>query len=123
MDQVERAVERFGASVAPVDKIHEAEVDIYAPCALGGVITEATATEVRARAVAGAANNQLATPEAGFILARRGILFAPDYVMNAGGIISGLEATNSMPGRRRVDFPRLGASRSEARRGGQECVS
>src|SRR3546814_12438360 len=51
MDQVERAVERFGASVAPVDKIHEAEVDIYAPCALGGVITEATATEVRARAV------------------------------------------------------------------------
>src|SRR3546814_7277611 len=48
-------------------------------------------------------NNQLATPEAGFILARRGILFAPDYVMNAGGIISGLEATNSMPGRSRVD--------------------
>src|SRR3546814_14364273 len=65
---------------------------------------------VRARAVAGAANNQLATPEAGFILARRGILFAPDYVMNAGGIISGLEATNSMPGRSRVDFPRLGDS-------------
>src|SRR3546814_15337885 len=55
-------------------------------------------------------NNQLATPEAGFILARRGILFAPDYVMNAGGIISGLEATNSMPGRSRVDFPRLGDS-------------
>src|SRR3546814_16436602 len=105
MDQVERAVERFGASVAPVDKIHEAEVDIYAPCALGGVITEATATEVRARAVAGAANNKLATPEAGFILARRGILFAPDYVMNAGGILSGLEA------------------RSEERRVGKESVS
>src|SRR3546814_12607347 len=65
---------------------------------------------VRARAVAGAANNQLATPAAGFILARRGILFAPDYVMNAGGIISGLEATNSMPGRSRADFPRLGDS-------------
>lgn len=107
MDQVERAAERFGASVAPVERIHEAEVDIYAPCALGGVITEATATEVRARAVAGAANNQLATPEAGAILARRGILFAPDYVMNAGGIISGLEATNSMPGRSRIDFPSL----------------
>lgn len=106
-DQVERAVEQFAASAAPVDRIHEAEVDIYAPCALGGVITEATATEVRARAVAGAANNQLATPEAGAILARRGILFAPDYVLNAGGIISGLEATNSMPGRSKVDFPRL----------------
>ncbi|MHA4836401.1 Leu/Phe/Val dehydrogenase [Sphingopyxis sp. MSC1_008] len=106
-DQVERAVERFGATVAPIDKIHEAEVDIYAPCALGGVITEATANEVRARAVAGAANNQLATPEAGATLARRGILFAPDYVLNAGGIISGLEATNGMPGRSKVDFPSL----------------
>src|SRR3546814_20762768 len=58
MDQVERAVERFGASVAPVDKIHEAAVDIYAPCALGGVITEATPTDIRARARAGAANTQ-----------------------------------------------------------------
>lgn len=100
-------MEQFGASVAPVDKIHEAEVDIYVPCALGGVTTEVTATQVRARAVAGAANNQLATPEAGAILAERGILFAPDYVLNAGGIISGLEATYTMPGRSRVDFPPL----------------
>jgi len=106
-DQVARAVERFGASVEHVDRIHAADVDIYAPCALGGVITEASTKEIRARAVAGAANNQLATPAAGAALARRGILFAPDYVLNAGGIISGLDATNTMPGRSAVAFPPL----------------
>lgn len=106
-DREDRAVEQLGATVAPLDRIHEADVDIYMPCALGGVITETTANEIRARAVAGAANNQLAAPEAGAILARRDILFAPDYVLNAGGIISGLEATYDMPGRRRVDFPGL----------------
>ena len=90
-----------------MNKIHEADVDIYVPCALGGVITEVSANEIRARAVAGAANNQLATTEAGAILARRGILFAPDYIVNAGGIISGLEATCTMPGRSRIDFPPL----------------
>src|SRR3546814_16809524 len=104
MDQVERAVERFGASVAPVDKIHEAEVDIYAPCALGGVITEATATEVRARAVVGAANNQLATPEAGIILERRGNLFATESVMNEGGSLTGLKATAHTHGANGGDF-------------------
>lgn len=114
-EQVQRAVEQLGAAVAPIDSIHEAEVDIYAPCALGGVITEASATEVRAKAVAGAANNQLATPEAGAILARRGILYAPDYVLNAGGIISGLEATYTMPGRSRVDFPPLQESLAQIR--------
>jgi len=72
------------------------------PCALGGIITESSAGEISASAVAGAANNQLASPAAGEVLARRDIVFAPDYVMNAGGIISGLEAANHMPGRPQV---------------------
>lgn len=98
-EPVERAQRAFGAQVADIGRIHEAEVDIYAPCALGGVITTRSAGEIRARAVAGAANNQLETPQAGAALAARGILFAPDYVLNAGGIISGLEAATRMPGR------------------------
>lgn len=96
---VDRAVAKFGASVASPQTIHIAEADIYSPCALGGVITERTALAIRARAVAGAANNQLASRKAGEALAARGILFAPDYVINAGGVISGLEEYFKMPGR------------------------
>ncbi|WP_162806197.1 Leu/Phe/Val dehydrogenase [Sphingosinicella terrae] len=100
-DLVQAAADRLGATpCAPAD-IHRADVEIFAPCALGGVVTPQTAEEIRARAVAGSANNQLASPEAGAALASRGILFAPDYVINAGGIISGLEATSRMPGRAR----------------------
>ena len=106
-EPVERAVAQFGAVKTSTDRIHEAEVDIYAPCALGGVISERTAGEIRALAVAGSANNQLATPAAGAALAARGILFAPDYVINAGGIISGVEATSRMPGRAKVAFAPL----------------
>jgi len=107
-DVVERAVRDFGATSLPTQTIHCAEVDIYAPCALGGVITEEAVGEIRARAVAGAANNQLATPRAGVMLAERGILFAPDFVINAGGIISGLEAASRMPGRKPVELAPLG---------------
>jgi len=98
-ENIDRAVAQFGASVASPQTIHAAEVDIYSPCALGGVITEHSAQAIRARAVAGAANNQLASRQAGEALAARGILFAPDYVINAGGIISGLEEYFKMPGR------------------------
>jgi len=104
-DRVQQAIVRFGARAVPPERIHAEQVDIYAPCALGGIVTERSASEISAGAVAGAANNQLATADAGQRLARRGILFAPDYVINAGGIIAGLEATNAMPGRARLDFP------------------
>lgn len=104
-DQVERAVQQFGAATAPPERIHAEAVDIYAPCALGGVINLDSVPEIRASAVAGAANNQLASAEAGERLAARDILFAPDYVVNAGGIISGLAAASAMPGRARLDFP------------------
>jgi len=105
-ERVERAVVLFGARTAHPDDVHRSEVDIFCPCALGGVITEESAGQIQARAVAGAANNQLASPTAGQALAARGILYAPDYVINAGGIISGLEEYLKMPGRSgRVDAP------------------
>jgi leucine dehydrogenase len=106
-EAAERAVHDFGATRLPSEMIHRAEVDIYAPCALGGVITESSAAEIRAKAVAGAANNQLASPQAGAVLAERSILFAPDFVLNAGGLISGLEAASNMPGRNRIQVAPL----------------
>jgi leucine dehydrogenase len=105
-EQVERAVARFGARAVDPEDVHRSDVDIYCPCALGGVITEESASQIRARAVAGAANNQLASPQAGQALAARGILYAPDYVINAGGIISGMEEYLKIPGRSgKVDDP------------------
>ena len=73
--------------VAPSELLY-AEVDVLAPCALGNVLTSATIPRIRAKIIAGAANNQLATAADGARLAERGILYAPDYVINAGGIIS-----------------------------------
>lgn len=111
--RVERAIAELDARPCETDDIHRTEADILCPCALGGIITTQTAGEIRARAVAGAANNQLDSPAAGIALAKNGILYAPDFVINAGGIISGLEEYLKMPGRTgHVDTPlpvRLGA--------------
>ena len=85
---LERAKTEFGALIVEPDVIHAAAADIYAPCALGGAISEATLPDIRASIIAGAANNQLATPEMGEACRQRGILYAPDYVVNAGGIIN-----------------------------------
>ncbi len=86
-DSVLRAVKELGATAVDPATIHAEEVDIYAPCALGGAINEKSIEEIKAPVIAGAANNQLETPEMGQELRRRGILYAPDYVINAGGII------------------------------------
>jgi valine dehydrogenase (NAD+) len=64
-----------------------ADIDVYAPCALGGALNDDTVPALRAKVVAGAANNQLAHPGIEKLLAERGILYAPDYVVNAGGVI------------------------------------
>lgn len=77
----------LGAETAAPEEILDAECDVLAPCALGGAITEALARRLRCKAVAGAANNQLASLEAGRILHQRGIFYAPDYAINAGGLI------------------------------------
>lgn len=109
-DRVDQAVAELGAIADRPDAIHAADVDVFVPCALGGGITERSAREIRAQAVAGAANNQLATASAGEILAERDILFAPDYVINAGGVISGLQALNTIPGREQYAVPPLDES-------------
>lgn len=77
-----------GADVAGVNEVCGVKADILAPCALGGVFNATTIAKVKARIVCGAANNQLATEEDGVRLAERGVLYAPDCVVNAGGIIN-----------------------------------
>src|SRR5437016_8006596 len=88
VDAVARAVRDFGVDTAEPDKIHAEDCDILAPCALGAVIRDDTIPSLKCRVVAGAANNQLAAPEHGEQLAELGILYAPDYIINAGGIIN-----------------------------------
>lgn len=109
-EAVAAAVARFDAEPMSTDDIHRAGVDVFCPCALGGGLTEATVGEVRAAAVAGAANNQLASPAAGERLAARQILFAPDYVMNAGGIISGILGRSRAAGQGKGQLPPLDES-------------
>jgi glutamate dehydrogenase/leucine dehydrogenase len=82
------AVARFGAEVVAVEKIHALECDIYAPCAMGGVLSATTIPELRCAAVVGSANNQLADADAAGLLARAGVLYVPDFVANAGGLIN-----------------------------------
>lgn len=84
---IEQAIKSFGATPAEPEAIYDADADIFAPCALGAAINERTLPRLKAGIIAGAANNQLATPAQGVELQRRGILYAPDYVINAGGII------------------------------------
>lgn len=79
---------QMGVKVVNPDAIYDTECDIFAPCALGGVINSETVDRLRCRIVAGGANNQLATPEDGEELHRRGIVYAPDFLINAGGIIN-----------------------------------
>jgi leucine dehydrogenase len=78
----------IGAQTATVDEIMSVEADIFSPNALGAILTEASVAALRVKAVAGGANNQLATGSEGQTLKDRGILYAPDYVINAGGIIN-----------------------------------
>ena len=82
-----RARQELGASALSPEAIYAAEVDVFAPCAMGAVLNDETIPQLRASIVAGAANNQLAEVRHGSELMRRGILYAPDYVINAGGII------------------------------------
>ncbi len=84
---VERAVAELGATAVAADAIYDLDVDVFCPCAMGAVINDETLARLRAPVVAGAANNQLATPAHGLALHQRGVLYAPDYVLNAGGII------------------------------------
>lgn len=97
--RVAAAKERIGVVVVPPEDILRAEVDVFAPCAIGGVLDEATANALRARAVIGGANRVLASEAAGVLLARRGVAYAPDFVVNAGAVIRGAwHALRGRPG-------------------------
>jgi leucine dehydrogenase len=82
------AADKLGARWTSPDRALTAEVDVLAPCALGGILNEESVPRLQAPVIAGAANNQLADDSVADLLARRGILWAPDFVANAGGIIN-----------------------------------
>ena len=84
----QRACDEFNAVAVPVESVLAQDVDVVAPCALGAILNARSIPQLRARVVAGAANNQLAEDQDGAALQLAGILYAPDYVLNAGGIIS-----------------------------------
>lgn len=86
-ERLVNAQEALGATVVAPQEILTLPVDVIAPCAMGAAINDESLPDIRARIIAGAANNQLAREELGNLLHKRGICYAPDYVINAGGII------------------------------------
>ncbi|MCP3025746.1 branched-chain amino acid dehydrogenase [Halobacillus sp. A5] len=87
-EAVQKAVEDFGAQAVGIDEIYGVECDIYAPCALGATINDETIPQLKAKVIAGAANNQLKETKHGDILHEKGVIYTPDYVINAGGVIN-----------------------------------
>ena len=86
-DNVDRAVNELGATAVSAEEIFDLDVDLFAPCALGAILNDDTISRLKVGAIAGAANNQLAEERHAKVLRDKGILYAPDYVINAGGII------------------------------------
>lgn len=87
-NRVERVVKDFGAEVVRPEHVFSTPCDVFAPCALGAILNDETIPQLRCKVVCGAANNQLQEPRHGRQLMQRGILYAPDYVVNAGGILN-----------------------------------
>lgn len=87
-DALEKVVADYDVSVVTPDEIYGLDVDIYAPCALGATLNDKTIPQLKASMVVGAANNQLADARHGDMLHSKGILYGPDYVVNAGGMIN-----------------------------------
>ncbi|HEY0077218.1 MAG TPA: Glu/Leu/Phe/Val dehydrogenase [Pyrinomonadaceae bacterium] len=101
--RVNQVVAEFGARAVGTEEIYGVEADIFAPCALGGIINDRTVPQFKVEIIAGAANNQLLEARHGDALEARGILYAPDYVANAGGIINGcIELLGWEPARARA---------------------
>ena len=87
-EKVKRVVEEFRAKAVGLDEIYGVDAEVFAPCALGAVINDKSLKQLKVRIVAGGANNQLAEERHGDLLEEQGILYAPDYVINAGGLIN-----------------------------------
>jgi leucine dehydrogenase len=82
---------QYSVNVVPPEEIHRLDVDVYSPCAMGAVLNDQTVPELRCKIVCGSANNQLAEERHGDLLTQRGILYAPDYIVSAGGVISSVD--------------------------------
>lgn len=87
-NQVEKIVQEFGAEVVAPDQIYAVDCDVFAPCALGAILNARTIPQLKCKIVAGSANNQLEADSDGFALFQRGIVYAPDYAINSGGLIN-----------------------------------
>ncbi len=87
-ERVERAVSEYGAEAVGLDEIYDVDADVYSPCALGGTVNEKTLPRLKSKIICGAANNQLANNAIGDEVEKRGILYAPDYAVNAGGVMN-----------------------------------
>jgi leucine dehydrogenase len=88
------AAAEYNAHVAHSEEIHRLKVDVYCPCALGNVLNDQTISQLRCKIVCGSANNQLGEERHGDLLQELGILYAPDYIVNAGGLLSNLDSLN-----------------------------
>lgn len=87
-EAIKTAKERFGATFVEPDKIYDVKADVFAPCALGAIINDQTLNRLKVKVVAGSANNQLLEDRHGKELRNKGILYAPDFIINAGGLIN-----------------------------------
>jgi len=100
--RIARATSAFNATAVETDQIYSVHADIFAPCAIGGILNATTIPQLKVAIVAGGANNQLGSPQDGAALHKRGILYAPDFVANGGGIIN--VATEILKISDRADF-------------------
>ncbi|GLQ32142.1 Glu/Leu/Phe/Val family dehydrogenase [Litoribrevibacter albus] len=96
-ERTRRAMKEYGVFVAPVSELLTEPCDVLAPCGLGGVITPELVPRLNCKAIAGSANNQLLNLESGELLHRREILYAPDFVINSGGLIYASGSYNQLP--------------------------
>lgn len=85
---VDRAVDEHGCTAVGIDEIYDVDADVYSPCALGGTVNEKTLDRLKCKVICGAANNQLASDAIGDEVKRRGLFYAPDYAVNAGGVMN-----------------------------------
>ena len=93
-EAVNRAVEAFGAKAVDPEEIYEVDCDVYAPCALGATINDDTIPKLKAKIIAGSANNQLKSDIHGDIIHEKGIIYTPDYILNSGGVINVADELN-----------------------------
>lgn len=102
-DRVKNIVERYGAQAVAPELIHAANVDVFVPCAMGAIVNDRTIPEIKAKAICGLANNQLADESHGDMLLKHNIAYVPDYVVNAGGMIGASTVIYDIPDRKKSE--------------------